>query len=121
MKNENRKDVLLIKDMLLAIENIYEFTNNITIENFATNDLIQAAVERKFEIIGEAAGRVSASCKKEFHNVNWEVLRAFRNFLIHEYHRIDIAQVWTTILSDLPTLKEQMEDILEAISKDETL
>ena len=33
MKNENRKDVLLIKDMLLAIENIYEFTNNITIEN----------------------------------------------------------------------------------------
>ena len=80
MQNKNKKDVLLIKDILSSIESIYEFTNEITIEHFAKSSLIQSAVERKFEIIGEASHRVSTNCKEEFNNVNWRVLKAFRNF-----------------------------------------
>ena len=116
MPNKDNRDVQRVKDILKAIELINAFIENITIASFAKSDLIQSAVVRQLEIIGEASDKISVANKTAFNNVEWRSIKSFRNLLIHEYFKVDAGEVWATIQNDLPALKEQMEDMLKALS-----
>ncbi len=119
MQNNNQRDIDRVEDVLEAIEHINNFTKGINFENFFNSILIQSATVRQFEIIGEATDKISLGIKETFFNVEWRSIKSFRNLLTHEYSKVNISEVWNTIQNDLPTLKEQMEDILTAISKNE--
>lgn len=105
------RDYLKVRDILKAIQLIRAFVENQDFAAFAKSELLQSAVIRQFEIIGEAAGKISEGTKQEFSNVEWNSIKAFRNILIHEYFKVDAAEVWTSIQIDLPVLKEQMDQI----------
>lgn len=72
---------------------------------------IQDAVVRNFEIIGEAASRLSPS-RPDGTDVPWAKVIAFRNRLIHGYWSIDLHLVWDVIEHDLPALKVAVEQLL---------
>jgi uncharacterized protein with HEPN domain len=112
MQHDASRDSLKIKDVLHAIRLIQTFTENETLASFIKSELIQSAVIRQFEIIGEAGSKISETTQIEFTTIPWRSIKAFRNLLIHEYFKVDAAEVWTTIQTDLPGLKEQMEYIL---------
>ncbi len=120
MQNNNQRDIDRVEDVLEAIGHINAFTKDISFEDFFNSVLIQSATVRQFEIIGEATDKISLLVKETFFNVEWRSIKSLRNLLTHEYSKVNLSEVWNTIKNDLHTLKEQMEDVLIAISKDET-
>lgn len=72
----------------------------------------QHAVERNFEIIGEAASRVSSFYKDQHPEVEWRILKDFRNFIIHDYFGINHRIVWDTIQTKLPELFVLIKQLL---------
>jgi uncharacterized protein with HEPN domain len=112
MPHDANRDILKVKDVLHAINLIHSFIERETLASFIKSDLLQSAVIRQFEIIGEAGSKISQTTQSAFPNIPWRSIKAFRNLLIHEYFKVDAAEVWITIENDLPGLKEQMEEIL---------
>lgn len=112
MPHDVNRDILKVKDVLHAITLIQSFIKEENLPGFIKSDLLQSAIIRQFEIIGEAGSKISITTQTIFPDIPWRSIKAFRNLLIHEYFKVDAAEVWTTIQNDLPGLKEQMETIL---------
>ncbi|MEO5946645.1 MAG: HepT-like ribonuclease domain-containing protein [Chitinophagaceae bacterium] len=117
MPHDVNRDILKVKDVLHAIGLIQSFVENETLTVFIKSDLLQSAVIRQFEIIGEAGSKISSATQSAFSNIEWRSIKAFRNLLIHEYFKVDTAEVWATIQNDLQSLKDQMEEILGSLEK----
>jgi len=79
---------------------------------FLESSLIQDAVIRNFETIGEAAKQVSAQLRRTHPEVPWRDVAGFRDVLIHDYLRVDVDEVWNVVESDLPGLKAKLAAIL---------
>ncbi len=99
--------------MLDSIEKILEFTNGIDFEEFFRNDMINSAVIRKIEILGEATANLPLKFRNKYPKVPWQTIKDMRNMLIHEYFGVDIPTVWNTVKINIPVLKKQLEEILE--------
>lgn len=95
---------LLLDDIQSAINNILEFTKGITLEIYESDLKTRFAVERNFEIIGEAASRIPEDYRLSHPEIEWRILKDFRNFIIHEYFGINNEIVWDTIQLRLPDL-----------------
>jgi uncharacterized protein with HEPN domain len=100
-----------IADSIAAIES-YTAAGR---DAFLADRMIQDAVVRNFEIIGEAAGRLSARIRNR-PGAPWRKIIAFRNRLIHGYWSVDFPLVWTVIESDLPPLKAEVGRLLTQLS-----
>lgn len=107
MKND-RSYLLHIID---SIDQIFEYTDQLSISEFKETRLIQDAVIRNFEIIGEAAKQVSVKTKKEFKNIPWKNMAGMRDKLIHDYLGVDLDVVWNTIDDVLPKLREDLNQV----------
>jgi len=99
-----RETLLLLRDIQDSISNILEFTKNTTFEMYESDLKTKHAVERNFEIIGEAASRIPENYKLIYQQVEWRILKDFRNFIIHEYFGINDEIIWDTIQFRLPEL-----------------
>lgn len=106
-----RDDAHLL-DMLLAARKVQEFTGDITWERFEGDDLIQNAVMRQIQIVGEAARKVSPSCRQEHPDIPWNEIIGMRNRLIHEYFRIIPQRVWDVAKKDIPELIHLIEPLV---------
>jgi uncharacterized protein with HEPN domain len=100
-----------IADSIAAIENYVEGGRDI----FIKERLVQDAVIRNFEIIGEAANRLSIAAREGSEDT-WRKIVAFRNRLIHGYWSIDLVLVWDVIQNDLPHLKQEVARLQRATS-----
>ncbi len=93
--------------ILTAIERIERHTADVDEMGFLANELIQDAVIRNIEVIGEAANniqRVDAEFANVHSEIPFQVMYAMRNRLSHGYDRIDLEMVWKTVCNDLPYL-----------------
>lgn len=83
-------------------------------ESFVENELLTAAVERKFEIIGEALNRISKTDPAIAKRIpECRSIIGFRNVLIHGYDDVDYDRVWQIIRADVPPLRESVLRLLE--------
>jgi uncharacterized protein with HEPN domain len=105
-----KDDSLYIDHILQCINNILEYTKDLNKQEFSRNNLVQDAVIRNFEIIGEATKKVSNDYKQVYYEVPWKAMAGMRDKLIHDYIGVDIAVIWKTIKEDLPPLKKKLED-----------
>lgn len=69
----------------------------------------QDAVLRRFEIIGEAASRLSPETQELFPYLPFRAMRGMRNIIVHDYGDVDMEQVWTTVTTDLDELIATLE------------
>jgi len=113
MKKDNR---VYLQDVLDAIAKIERYTIEQTAHKFAKDQLIQDAVIRNLELIGEAIGKLPSSFTNKYTNFPSHEAVAMRNFLIHQYDEIDVDTLWETIKKDLPALKQQTEVLLAEIN-----
>lgn len=101
--------------ILQAIENIQRYTDDMDELAFLGNQLVQDAVIRNFEVIGEASRNIELA-DPDFAGAHPEIPFAFayemRNALAHGYFKVDLEIVWKTIQLDLPELASCVRRIL---------
>jgi uncharacterized protein with HEPN domain len=111
-----RDSYVYIKDMIESIDKIFEYTQDISFEDFKNNSLIFDAVIRRLEIIGEAANQIKKS-DSNFYNkypqIEWRNIIDFRNILIHGYFGIIEDIVWNVIKNKLHKLHQNLKAIYE--------
>ncbi|MDL1912123.1 DUF86 domain-containing protein [Chloroflexi bacterium CFX6] len=107
-----RRDETYLLDILIAAKKALKFVEGIDRKEFEESEIIQNAVMRPLEIIGEASARISKSFRKTHSDIPWREMVGLRNRLIHEYFRIDFGAVWDTIHKDLPKLIELIEPLI---------
>ncbi len=98
------RDEATILDIVFACEDIAEFIGAITLEGFLNNHLVQAAVTRKLEIIGEATKRLSAEFRQNHAEIPWKAIAGLRDQLIHGYDDVDYPLVWRIATHEVPML-----------------
>lgn len=111
----NRDPRLYLDDIAEAIEAIEEYTSGITYEAFSETRLVQDAVIRRVEIIGEAARRLPQQFKDSFADTPWVDIVGMRNRVTHEYFGVLLDRIWLVVQRDLPILKRQIERMREAL------
>lgn len=99
-------------DMYQACLRIDEFTRNLTWENYRENQLVQSAVERQFEILGEAARRISSDYQDAHPRIPWKDLIGQCNIIAHQYEKVNPKCIWSTIQKSLPALAENLKNII---------
>ncbi len=86
---------------------------------FLAEEMIQEAVVRCFEVIGEAVKRLDPTLTAQQPNIPWRAFAGFRDVLIHQYDDIQMVKVWETVHDDLPVLKSAVEGLLATLPPDE--
>lgn len=102
-----------VKHMIRAIENIQEYTKEMNVEGFIKNHMVQDAVARNLEILGEAVKHIPAWYRHKHEGIAWEDLSMMRNFIIHQYDDVDEFALWMTVKKDLSPLLAQLRDLRE--------
>lgn len=80
--------------------------------SFLASSMIQDAIIRNFEIIGEATKHLSLDLKQSHPEIQWRGLAGFRDVLIHNYMGIDSEEVWNIIENELPQIKSSLKPVL---------
>ena len=110
MQRDPRAFLWDVRDAALAIQG---FVAGMDVSAYEANAMAQAAVERKFEIIGEALSQLSrldAALAARIPELAQIV--AFRNQLIHGYATVSVGTVWNVLRNALPPLLAVVEDLL---------
>lgn len=106
-----KEDQLYLTNIKECVERIESYTLEGK-EKFMTTLIIQDAVIRNFEVIGEATKRLSETLKTENADIEWRQIAGFRDVLIHDYLKINLNRIWGVIEKDLPLLKQRIEQLL---------
>ena len=109
-----RDAILLLTDIRSSIIKIFEYTAGMSFENYEADAKTKDAVERNFEIIGEAASRFPEDFKKQYAHIEWRIIKDFRNFIIHEYFGINNLIVWDIIQHRLPELLTEISAMVQS-------
>lgn len=109
-----RKDRDRLNDILEAIEKVEKYAAQGE-SVFSSDELVQVWVVHHLQIIGEAASKLSPELKERNPSLQWADIIAMRNILVHQYFGIDLKEVWTTVVTDIPALKRAVTDILESL------
>ena len=101
-------------DIKRAATLLSDFTHGKTFADYERDAMLRAAVEREFEIIGEAMNRLAkADALVAARISDHQRVIAFRNILIHQYTDVDDRLVWDIVETKLPTLAREVADLLE--------
>jgi uncharacterized protein with HEPN domain len=106
-----RKWAYRVRHMIDAIIEIKTYTQGMDFEAFAKNRQVQRAVERCFEILGEAATKIPDDVQQKYPAIPWSKIKGMRHFVIHDYDRVLDLSVWNTVSHDLEPLQSQLHDI----------
>ena len=111
MRIEARK---LLYDMQRAAALLTEFTAGKTFDDYERDAMMRAAVEREFEIVGEALTQLARVDEPVAASItHYQRIIAFRNVLIHGYANVDDGLVWNVVETRLPTLVREIDALLE--------
>ncbi len=100
-----RRTLKLLEDVLDAATFIVEITSNETVDSYSRNRMLRQAIERNFEIIGEAIGRLRDHDPDVLQSLSDSSrIVGFRNVLIHGYDIVEHIVVWETARDQLPIL-----------------
>lgn len=111
-----RPEKLYLTDILEAAAAIGRFVSGVSFERFVDDELHQSAILQKLIVIGEAAARLPDDFREKHKTLPWADIIGFRNFAIHEYFSVNWEIVWTTATEDVPTLRNQVAEILPLYS-----
>jgi uncharacterized protein with HEPN domain len=109
---ELRKDKFRLEHILEAIDRLETHAGNLSREELESDVLRYYGIVKNIEIIGEAANMLSSAFKEAHQEVAWRDIAGMRNFLVHEYFRVDSDTVWAVIHSEIVELKEQVSRFL---------
>ncbi len=106
-------DLERVDHMVQAINKIFSYTENLGYDEFSKNELVQDAVVKNFEVIGEASYHVSAELKENYVTIEWKKIQGLRHVLVHDYYKINPQILWNTKDQYLHHLLVDLEKLIE--------
>ena len=88
-----KDDSIYLAHILISISKILKYSSGKEYADFIKDEMIQDAIIRHIEIIGEASNRVGDELKKKYSDIPWIDIRGMRNKLIHDYFGVDADEV----------------------------
>lgn len=113
------RDASYVWDILEEARHVLEFTAGLTFEEYRSRRVVNAAVERCIEIIGEAARRLSDEFKAAHAAIPWAKIVAQRNVLAHEYRDVRHEKIWQVVIEELPPLVDALKTALPPLPPDQ--
>lgn len=113
----NPRTLARLEDMLSYAQEAVEITKGKTRQDLDDERLLNLAVVRLLEIIGEAANKIPREECWKYPEIPWSAIVSMRNRLIHAYGDIDLDIVWQVVKDNLPTLIEQLKVIISNLNE----
>ena len=107
-----KSDLPYLRVVSESIDKIFEYLNGCTEDEFYNDDQKKDACLTRLIVIGEYGSKISEALRTKFSEIEWQQIKAARNFYVHLYNHIDWTKVWETIQTDLPDLKIKVQKIL---------
>ena len=104
-------DAARLADILERIDRIHRATVRGK-DAFLASEVVQDAVIRSLEVIGEAAKNVTAVTRRRFPRVPWRDMARFRDLAIHHYGRVLAEEVWVIVSKDLPLVRSSFAGVV---------
>ena len=105
---------LYLQDLWESILAIEKYTKNLSEEDFISNHMVQDAVVRRLEIIGEAVKNIDDEYRNKYPLIPWKKIAGMRDIIAHEYFGVKLDRIWDVIRKDLPVLREKIKIIIDA-------
>ena len=112
-------DSTRLQHLQYAAERISRRFLDSTLAELLTDEDLQDIALRQFIVMGEAAAHVSPATKQLYPQIDWRRITGLRNFIAHEYFRVDYTLVWDTIVMILPPLLLELPAVLRQVLSDE--
>jgi uncharacterized protein with HEPN domain len=112
MAEPSKRDAALMLDMILSAQDAIGFVSGMSETHFLVSRLHLSAVIRAPEIIGEAAGKVSAELQTADPEIPWRDIIAMRHRLIHGYADVRLGDVWFVLTSELAPLIAALQPLI---------
>jgi uncharacterized protein with HEPN domain len=109
MKRRDFRDYL--QDILVAIDDVENFVDDLTYDKFIKDRKTLNAVVRSIEIIGEAAKNIPEPIKAKYKELPWKQMAGMRDKLIHAYFGMDTETIWKAAKTNIPALKATIQKI----------
>ena len=100
-----------LEHILQAIDCIFEFTENVTYEDFIANKMLKFAVIKNIEIIGEASYKLTKKFCQAHKEIEWDIIIKMRHVLVHGYYQIEDKFAWFVVQNELKPLREKIQKI----------
>ena len=105
-------DVKRLRHMLDSAREAVDFAAGKSRSDLDDDRMLSLAIIKSIEIIGEAASKVSETCKEENGSIPWRDIIGMRNRLSHGYFDINLDIVWETIQTDIPSIIRALSQII---------
>ena len=103
---------LFLADMMEAITKIEKWIAGISNEKFSKDALLQDAVVRNLEILGEAAKNIPEEIRLRYPNIPWKRIAGFRDIAIHDYFGVDLEIVWKILTEGIVAVKPSLDKMI---------
>lgn len=100
-----RREAQRLDDISNAIRDLKRFTAEMDLETFLADRQVQQAVALTLVVIGEAIKALPKDLQRRHEAVAWAKWAGLRDFLVHQYFRIDQRRIWRIVQRDLPLLE----------------
>lgn len=108
---------LRIQDIIDHINSIESYIKDKTKDNFYASRLLQDAVIRCLEVIGEATKNIPEEVRLKYPDLPWKKMAGLRDVVIHDYSEVVEERVWNTITIELPKTKKLINKIKKDLEK----
>lgn len=109
---EHRKDRERLEHILAAINRVSHYVEGKTFDDMMADDMMYYAVVKNIEMMGEAANMLTANFQDAHPETPWKMVKGMRNYIVHEYFRIDNVVVWDVVSNELAPLRDQITKYL---------
>lgn len=117
-RDPRERDLVKCEDMRIHAKRAREFVGNRTLAEFLEDELVQAAIIRCIEVIGEAARLVSEETRTRAPEIPWTLITGMRNVLAHEYGTVLLDKVYEVVTDHLPALLDRLAPLIAQLEQD---